>query len=76
MAVMIPVTEKLCKEDSGVIILSYISKKKKVTYAQVQKEMEEKYNIPKEKVSAFFEEAIQSGMLSPRVGYYKFQPGI
>ena len=38
--------------------------------------MKEKFDIPKEEVITFFEEALQSGILSPRVGYYKFQKGI
>lgn len=76
MAVMVPVTKEWIKEHSGYVIYNYVAEKKNVTIEQVQKEMKEKFDIPKGEVDAFFEEALQSGILSARVGYYKFQPGI
>lgn len=76
MATMIPITKEYTKGHSGFVIYNYIAEKKNVTIEQVQKEMKEKFDIPKEEVITFFEEALQSGILSPRVGYYKFQKGI
>lgn len=76
MATMIPITKEYAKEHSGFVIYNYVAEKRDVTIEQVRKEMKERFDIPKEEVDAFFKEALQSGILSPRVGYYKFQPGI
>lgn len=76
MAVLVPITNEYAKEHSGFVIYNYVAEKGEVTIEQVRKEMKEKYDIPEEEVNEFFEEALQSGILSPRVGYYKFQPGI
>lgn len=76
MAVMVPITKEFAKEHSGFVIYNYVAEKKNVTIEQVQKEMKEKFDIPKGEVNAFFEEAIQGGILSPRVGYFKFQSGV
>lgn len=76
MATMVSVTKEYAKEHSGFVIYNYIAEKRNVTIEQVRKEMKERFNIPKEEVDTFFEDALQSGILSPRVGYYKFQPGI